>query len=239
MTDETNIMALPPVTGGAVTSPITPQAMLGMAVARGDTELAAKLMDLVERWEARQARRAFETAIADCNFPVIVKNRKMDAGTGRTTYWYEDLAAIAEAIGDELSAHGLSYRFRTHVDDKRVSVTCIISHRDGHSEENTLSSAPDTSGSKNAVQAVGSALSYLQRYSLKAALGLAAAVDDDATGKGGPITAEQLADLNVICTNTGVDIARFCALMGVGSLADIRAAKYGEALAQLSRKMKK
>ena len=38
----------------------------------------------------------------------------------------------------------------------------------------------DQSGSKNGFQAIGSAVTYLQRYTLKAALGLSAEVDDDA-----------------------------------------------------------
>jgi hypothetical protein len=58
-------------------------------------------------------------------------------------------------------------------------VTCIISHRDGYFEETTLSAGRDESGSKNSIQAVGSTLTYLQRMTLKAALGLAAAEDDD------------------------------------------------------------
>lgn len=60
-----------------------------------------------------------------------------------------------------------------------VTVTCIISHRDGHFEENTLSAGRDESGNKNSIQAVGSTLTYLQRMTLKASLGLAASDDDD------------------------------------------------------------
>jgi hypothetical protein len=60
-----------------------------------------------------------------------------------------------------------------------VTVSCIISHRAGHSEENSLSARHDTSGNKNPIQALGSAVTYLQRYTLKAAVGVAAAADDD------------------------------------------------------------
>jgi hypothetical protein len=59
-------------------------------------------------------------------------------------------------------------------------VTCIIAHSAGYSEENSLSAPFDPSGNKNPLQAIGSAQTYLQRYTLKAALGLAAAKDDDA-----------------------------------------------------------
>ncbi|MEP5450516.1 ERF family protein, partial [Roseibium sp.] len=61
-----------------------------------------------------------------------------------------------------------------------VKVTCIIQHRAGHVEETTLMGGADQSGNKNGFQAIGSAVTYLQRYTLKAALGLSAEVDDDA-----------------------------------------------------------
>ena len=77
-----------------------------------------------------------------------------------------------------MAAHGLSYRFRT-IQDGAIKVTCILSHKSGHSEENTLSGPADASGSKNAIQAIGSTLTYLQRYTLTQALGLAASDDDD------------------------------------------------------------
>ena len=54
-------------------------------------------------------------------------------------------------------------------------MTCVLSHRDGHFEETTLTAGRDDSGKKNAIQQVGSTITYLQRYTLKAALGLAAA----------------------------------------------------------------
>jgi hypothetical protein len=54
-----------------------------------------------------------------------------------------------------------------------------LSHRDGHYEETTLTTGRDDGAGRNAIQQVGSTITYLQRYTLKAALGLAAAADDD------------------------------------------------------------
>jgi hypothetical protein len=79
---------------------------------------------------------------------------------------YADFAAIAKVVDPILSRAWPVYRFRTAQGD-RISVTCILSHNeDGHSEETTLSGPADASGSKNAIQAIGSTLTYLQRYSL-------------------------------------------------------------------------
>ena len=64
---------------------------------------------------------------------------------------------------------GRTARFRTAQQDGLVRVTCVMSHRDGYSEETSLQSGVDASGNKNSIQAIGSAITYLQRYTLKAA----------------------------------------------------------------------
>lgn len=223
---------------------MTPMTLIERAVAGGAAvETIEKLMTLQERWEANQARKAFDAAIAraKANMPVIFKgNEKTGAGG---TYRYEDLAAIAKAIDPILAAEGLSYRFRTE-SNGMVKVTCVISHRDGHSEENSLSSAPDTTGSKNAIQAIGSAVTYLQRYSLKAALGLAATKDEDdgnAADTGETITSDQAIELEAIVKETNSDVKKLLAYLKVKgeTLIDIPAAKFDQAKQALEGKRKK
>jgi ERF superfamily protein len=163
----------------------TPMDMLDKAVTSGAVvETIEKLMTLQERWERNKARRAFDAAMSDAKrqFPEIKKSATVDYehnGT-HTNYNYEDLAGIARAVDPVLAEFGLSYRFRSNQDGNNIKVTCIIAHRDGYREETTLAAQNDNSGGKNAIQAVGSAATYLQRYTLKLALGLAAAQDDDA-----------------------------------------------------------
>lgn len=162
---------------------LSPMVMLDRAVTSGaSVEVLERLMGLQERHEANQARKAFNASMtsARADMPVILK-----AQEGHN-YKYEDLAAIAKAIDPILSSHGLSYRWNTESNGE-VKVTCVISHRDGHSESNSLTAPPDTTGSKNPIQALGSTVTYLQRYTLKAALGLSASKDTDAAdvGSGG------------------------------------------------------
>lgn len=171
---------------------ILPMDLVQRAVTSGaDVVVLEKLMGLQERYEANKARKAFDDAIAafKSEVPQIGKDRLVDFTTpkGRTRYRYEDLATIAEAVDKPLSKVGLSYRWRTvSTSPTSVTVTCIVSHRDGYSEENSLSAGPDPTGNKNSIQALGSAVTYLQRYTLKAALGLTASEDDDgqSTGSG-------------------------------------------------------
>lgn len=149
-----------------------------------DLDKLERMLALKREHDRDNARISFAGALAAARskIPPIVKDATVDFTTRdgkRTNYQHETLAGIAKVIDPILSEYGLSYRFRTNQGSGGVQVTCIIAHAHGHSEETSLSCAPDGSGSKNAFQAVGSAVTYLQRYTLKAALGLSAEMDDD------------------------------------------------------------
>ena len=174
-----------PVVTEALAATVTPMAMLDRAITSGaSVEVLERLLSLQERWQATEARRAFSAALAALrhDMPVIVKTQQVDfsTGRGRTEYKYEDLAEIIGAVSEPMAQHGLSFRWRTDSDTPgMVKVTCLVEHADGHSEATALSGPYDDSGNKNAIQAIGSVVTYLQRYTLKAALGIAAARDDD------------------------------------------------------------
>lgn len=236
--------AVSPVQPGGA---LTPMEMLGRAISQGaSVETLEKLMALHERWEHTQARKAFDEAMASAKaeIPVIVKNRTVDftSQKGRTNYRHEDLAGIARIVDPILAKHGLSYRYRTSsVPNEPVTVTCIVSHRSGHSEENTLSAGRDETGNKNSIQSVGSTLTYLQRYTLKAALGLAASDDDDgkAADATGPITDAQAEAIRVLLTETKTELERFLKWAGAESVSDIHASKFNDVVAMLTAKKNK
>jgi hypothetical protein len=221
----------------AVPAPVTPMAMLDRAFASGASmETLEKLMGLQERWAANQARMAFSAAIAaaKAEIPIIAKNK-----AGHTNR-YADFAAIAKVVDPVISKHGLSYRFRTKQDD-RIHVTCVIRHEAGHEEENTLSGPTDTSGAKNAIQAIGSTLTYLQRYTLTQALGLAASDDDDGktAGAGGSVTDEQADAIRDLAVQVGANMDGFLRRMKVESVPDIPARDYQRAIDLLETKRAK
>lgn len=159
-----------------------------------DPDRIERFIVLKERIDAAAAKKAFDAAVAQAKatIPPAEKN-----STGHNSKRYADFYAYARVVDPIISALGLSYRFKTAQSD-RITVTCVLTHEGGHSEENSLAGPPDASGSKNAIQAIGSTLTYLQRYTLVQALGLAAAGDDDgqAAGAGEAITEKQVMDLN-------------------------------------------
>lgn len=227
---------------------ITPMEMLDRAITSGaSVETLEKLMSLQERWEKNQARKAFDDAMAaaKAEIPVISKNRTVDftSSKGRTHYRHEDLAEVARTVNPILSKHGLSYRFKTQsAPNEPIVVTCIVSHRLGYFEENTLTAGRDDSGNKNHIQQIGSTLTYLQRMTLKAALGLAAAEDDDGhkseagTAK---ISDDQRSKVMAKIETAEADIVKFCEYMGVEAVADILVADLPRAFAVLDKKIEK
>ena len=232
------VSVIPPEEPAGPAPSVTPLDMLNRAVMSGaDMTMIEKLMALHERWDANQARKAFDEAVAAAKREIPPIQRNV---AGHNAKRYADFAAIAKVVDPIIGAHGLSYRFRTTQND-RISVTCILSHKAGHSEETTLSGPADTSGNKNAIQAIGSTLTYLQRYSLVQMLGLAAGNDDDgkAAGDGEAITQEQLDKLVDLADEVGADKRLFCEYLKVESMADIQAKDYDRAVAALNKKRAK
>ena len=174
--------------------PDTPTGLVRLAVQQGlDIDRLRELMALQREWEEREAEKAFFDALSkfQSEIPPIVRTNTADAGrAGKRRY--ASLGTINEAIRPWLYANGLSFRFRQQQTPAGITVTCVVSHRDGHSEETTLTAGADSSGAKNAIQSVGSTITYLERYTLTAALGLTTIDEDDDGEAAGPeVTPEQ------------------------------------------------
>src|SRR3546814_111257 len=150
---------------------ITPMQMLQIAVEQGaDLDKLSKLMDLQERWEANEARKAYVSALNafKADPPTVVKNKRAgfdSKKTGdRTEYEYATLDAVSAIISASLSEHGLSHRWEVQqLDGGAIRVTCILTHEMGHSERASLQAGADQSGSKNNLPANGSPVTYMAR----------------------------------------------------------------------------
>src|SRR6266404_3479984 len=172
----------------------TPTSLLQIAVQRGASmEELGKLMDLQDRFEKREAEKAFVAAMAEfkLNPPTILKEKLVSFKD--TSYYHATHSAVTEAIIAGLAAHGISHRWDLDQKDGKVGVTCVLTHRVGHSQSTRLESTSDQSGGKNSIQAIMSAKTYLERHTLLAATGLSTKdvnVDDDdgrsASGKKEP-----------------------------------------------------
>lgn len=159
--------------------------LVAMAMQKGyEPALIEKMMELERQNHQEQARRAYFEAMAawKANAPEIKKDRAVGFDTKKgtkTSYRHASLFNVATSINKSMSPFGLHVSWKTVQDEKGITVTCSITHSMGHSESTSLTAGPDQSGNKNSIQAVGSTVTYLERYTVLALTGLATQDQDD------------------------------------------------------------
>lgn len=233
----------PETTGDVVVTDNSPATLMQMALNRGtDLDKLEKMLVLQERWEQNEAKKAYHEAMSQfkTNPPQIEKDRKVGyqpQGKAYVGYSHASLANVTTKINRALSEHGLSAAWKTDQEENNIKVTCTITHKMGHSESTSLTAAPDTSGSKNSIQAIGSTISYLERYTILALTGLATHdMDDDGQGAETEfITEKQRVELEKIIVEKDVDVEKFLKYMGVDDLETIQANLFGKAKTALMK----
>lgn len=220
----------------ATTADNSPAAMMVRALSTPgmDLDKLKQFMELQERWEKNEARKAYTEAMAAFkkNPPEIEKDKHVKYGN--TEYFHASLGNVTTKINTALGEHGLSAAWTTEQGEKGVSVTCKITHILGHFETTTLTAANDTSGAKNAIQALGSTISYLERYTILALTGLAThEMDNDGGGKTEYISETQLSTIVDFINEKGVDVVKFKKFMGVDDYELIPAANFNRAIEAL------
>ena len=216
-----------------------------------DIDKMERLLLMQERIMERNAKAAYSAALSRLqpDLPTIKRDGKIvitDKANRQniiqsTPYaLWED---INEAIKPKLAEHGFSLSFRCGTaPDGKVTVTGVLAHCEGHQEETTMTLQHDSTGSKNAVQAVGSTISYGKRYTAGMLLNITSRAvpdaDDDGNAAGGPgfIATEQVEALQLLIVEVGADIQRFCRYMKVERIEEIKAADFGRAKSALEAK---
>lgn len=175
------------------------------------------------------AKRAFNSALsaAKGELEPVLKTHDVDftskSGT-KTKYKYEEFADVSRMVDPVFQRHGLSYRFRISQTGDLVKVSTILSHALGYSEETAPLEQkidPGSTGMSN-VQALGSTLTYLQRYSLRASIGLAAGRDTDGKAEASPaIEATQIIELQELIRETGSSEINLLHLYGVETIPEL------------------
>jgi hypothetical protein len=179
----------------AAANPYMSMAQTAMTTGRGMDQLE-KFLELQMRWDAEQARRAFVAAMAAFKAePIEIRKTKLvefETNDGKkTSYRHAPLAEVVDAVVGAMGKHGLSHRWDVKPEGGQIVVSCILSHRDGHSESVTMQAGADNSGKKNLIQQQSSTVTYLQRYTLMAVTGVAAKDMDDDGVTGGSAGTEQ------------------------------------------------
>ena len=218
-----------------------------------DIDKMERLFAMRERMQAQEAKAAYLKALADLQpkLPVIGKrgiinkNEKDDRGnkTGGQVAMtkYAKWEDVVEGITPVLAAHGFSLSFRVAQPTlDRIIVSGVLGHRDGHTEETSISLPIDATGAKNNVQGWGSSVSYGKRYTAFALLNISAREEDD-DGKAAGTAADFITDAQCSTildriAETEADIAKFCAYFKIDGVAKLPAREFGTAMSMLSQK---
>ena len=195
-------------------------------------ERVEQLFKLYTQMDAERARRSYHAAFASMQPALPAVERKGKAHNSK----YARFEDIVDAIMPVLAANGFGLSFRIAETAGKVSVTCILSHKDGHSENTSYAFPYDSSGSKNAIQSIGSATSYGKRYTMNALLGIATRDEDDdgnAACAGETIDEAQVIELSNMMKERGVTIDKFLAGMKIESMSDLPKARFNEAVGRL------
>ena len=210
-----------------------------------DIDKMERLLQMQERIFARDAEMAFNSAMAAAQGemePVV-----RDARNQQTSSNYATLEAISKAVKPVTAKHGFALSFGTAESplESHYRVTCDLTHIAGHSKHYHADIPADLTGmkgtaNKTKTHAFGSTMSYGQRYLTKLIFDLATEDDDGNAAASGPrITEEQVLQLRELAEEVGADIAKFCAYGKIGSLEEISADHFKDAVARLEAKRNK
>lgn len=201
-----------------------------------DPERLEKFMQLQERWEDRQAEKAFNVAMAafqgEC--PIIEKVKKGARSK------YAPIEHLVVKIKPLLDKHGLAYSFNTQGKNAEETIMLTtISHVGGHSKTSEYTfNTIDDGGNMNGSQRRKSALSYAKRAGLENALGIVTAEEDDdaAKAEGHPASAKQKKYIEVLIKETESDRDAIKQWLGIESFSDISEIDAKKAIVALETK---
>jgi len=226
---------------------VSPATMMQMAFDAGtdDLDKVERMIDLQAKHDAIQAKKAYTQAMAQFkkNPPEILKDVHVEFGTsaGKTSYNHASLGNVTKAINASLSKYGFSSSWATTQPENNIEVTCTITHKLGHSESTSLKSAPDTTGKKNAIQAIASTVTYLERYTLLALTGLATHGQDD-DGRGAHeepeyVKEKEQSNIRDLLTSLDCDEQTFLGWLGCDSIDTIDKVSYKRAIVNLKARI--
>ncbi|MEL6859275.1 MAG: ERF family protein [Pseudomonadota bacterium] len=162
-------------------------------------EKLLRLYDLHERMQAKSAEKAFYASMAAMQPSLpVVEHTKEIRHKEKLISTYTPWEDIDEKVRPIYGAHGFGLQFDIKQEPNTpIVVTAIVMHEGGHKTETSIQLPSDTSGAKNTVQGIGSAITYGKRYAACAALNITTrgqhgeTDDDDGQAAAKPMSAHQ------------------------------------------------
>lgn len=216
------------------------QGVIEKGITAENTQALTTLCDLYERVEAKNAEREFNACFVALKkqIPVIVATSVIP---NRGKYErYEDIMRVVEPL---LLMHGFSESYSQSADDKRITVTCHLSHIAGHSRSTSFSVRLGGRADSD-TQADCKASTTAKRNALLLALGIVIRQDiyqsdeADSHNEGEKITQGQAAELRLLCEETGSDKERFLTFADAKTFEEIMSSRYADLAEKLLAKQR-
>jgi len=201
-----------------------------------DAEKLRVMYDMDKEDKARYAKESFDAAIIQFqnDVPRILKTAKSNNGK------YAKLDNIMAVIRPHMQANGLLVRFKTGRVGDCTSVTCILSHTGGHSEESYWEGSIPSNNATNDAKTSGMAITYGQRYTLLPMLGIVAEDDNDANQV--PVISfvsdEQIKELEQLLIDSGSSAIDLCKFYKIESIKSLTTADFENTKATLGAKIR-
>ena len=195
-------------------SPVT---LLAQALAQGvSTEQLQQFMDLQERYEANEARKAYAQDMVKCQakMPQIMATVEGE----KTDSYFAKLGHINQLITPIYTKAGFSISFGHGKPETEgeIRTTARVLHKLGHYEDFFIDLPPDMAGAqgtvnKTAIHARASSNTYGQRYIVKGIFNLSILSEDDdgtlagAQGASNRVSEEEAMGLGASITEWGLN----------------------------------
>ena len=223
--------------------------MIELAITgNADLDKLQQLMEMKVKYDNIEAEKQMNGAMVEFQSKQAIIEKDQ---TGHNDKKYASLAGTLAQVQDLMTEHGLSRSWHMEQSEAKITVTCTIRHVLGGSRSATLSAEADLSGNKNAIQGLGSTVTYLERYTFYAALGIASAemIDDDGSyasiaAKLAPATEADIKSIRALMKQSDtdeegfVDFLKDSLKLNIEKLEDLPVGRVAEVTGALNAKIK-
>jgi hypothetical protein len=156
-------------------------------------------------------------------------------------YLYASLDAVLKDNRGLLAKNGISHVQSQEFSGDTVTVSTRLMHTSGQWIETTVSGPFARLKGMNDYQSLGSAVTYLRRYGLSAALGVSSDEDKDARGEQQAQIAaseDQVMEIESLMASTGSDRAGLMKFFSVDDIGQLTSESAKKAITMLQKKAK-
>jgi len=209
--------------------------------ARVDPAKMRELLNIQMEIEKRDAKTAFDVAMieAQTEMPMVLKDTRNDV----TNSYFVKLETLSKEMDPIIHKHGFSleYGMATPRLADHYCISCLVSHKGGHSRDYFLDLPTDDVGmkgnpNKTPLHAAASTVTYGRRILKTIIFDVRQSSFDDDGNRGGamPITDDQAKAVREALAEVKGDEGKFCKWLGIDTINQMPTRLLGQAMIGIS-----